>query len=34
MTSSLLVSEDGGALFLLTQGPTGTAATFRAWPLP
>ena len=31
---ALAVSEDGSTLFLLTRGPTGTASTFRAFPLP
>jgi hypothetical protein len=30
----MAVSEDGNTLFLLTRGPTGTASTFRAFPLP
>jgi hypothetical protein len=31
---AMAVSEDGGTLFLLTRGPTGTASTFRAFSLP
>ncbi|WP_242344021.1 BACON domain-containing protein [Anaeromyxobacter terrae] len=31
---AMAVSEDGSTLFLLTRGPTGTAGTFRAFPLP
>jgi hypothetical protein len=31
---AMAVSEDGSTLFLLTRGPTGTASTFRALPLP
>lgn len=30
----MVVSEDGSTLFLLTYGPSGTAGTFRALPLP
>ena len=30
---AMAVSEDGSALFLLTHGPTGTASTFRVFPL-
>ena len=31
---AMAVSEDGSTLFVLTRGPTGTAGTFRALPLP